>query len=69
MYKVLKNFIDKYTKVKYKVGDEVDFDEKRAKEILKVGKLIEKIEEPIEEVQEVKAEVEPAKKKRSTKKK
>lgn len=45
MYKVLKNFTDKNTKAKYKVGDEVDFTEKRAKEILTVGNLIEKIEE------------------------
>ena len=59
MYKVLKNFTDKYTKAKYKVGDEVDFTEKRAKEILTVGKLIEKIEKPV--VEETVEEVKPRK--------
>ena len=51
-YKVLKNFNDKYTKVKYKVGDVVDFTEERAREILLVGNLIEKvIVEKTEEVE------------------
>lgn len=59
MYKVLKNFTDKNTKAKYKVGDEVDFTEKRAKEILTVGNLIEKIEEVI--VEETVEEVKPRK--------
>ena len=45
-YKIIKNFTDKYDKsIKYKVGKTEDFDDERAKEILKVGKLIEKIEE------------------------
>ena len=66
MYKVLKNFTDKYTKVKYKAGDEVYFDEKRAEEILSVGELIEKIkpvEEVVEETEEV-VEKKPRKKKK-----
>lgn len=49
-YLVIKNFTDKYDKsIKYKVGDIVEFTKKRANEILKVDKLIEKIEEPTEE--------------------
>lgn len=51
MYKIIRSFADKYTDRKYVVGEEVDFTEKRAKEILSVGKLIEKIE--VEEVVEV----------------
>ena len=56
MYKVLKNFTDKYTGVRYKAGDIVEFTEKRAKEILTVGNLIEKIEvvETVEEVEKPK---------------
>ena len=63
MYKVIKNFTDKSTKARYKVGEEIDFTEKRAKEILSVGNLIEKIEEKTEEVEKVET------KKKSTKKK
>ena len=45
-YKVIKNFTDKYNKsIKYKVGDVVEFEESRAKEILTVGKLIQKVKE------------------------
>jgi hypothetical protein len=49
MYKILKNFKDKYTGERYVAGSEKDFSDKRAKEILKKGNLIEKIEnkEPI----------------------
>ena len=43
MYKVLKNFKDKYTGERYEAGSEQVFSEKRAKEILKKGNLIEKI--------------------------
>ena len=57
MYKIIKNFNDKYTKVKYKVGDVVDFSTTRANEILTVGKLIEKIEE----VETVEVEEKPRK--------
>lgn len=53
MYKVIKSFNDKYTQTKYKVGDEVFFTDKRAKEILSVGNLIEKIEETEEVVETV----------------
>ncbi len=44
MYKILKNFKDKYTGERYVAGSEKDFSDKRAKEILKKGNLIEKIE-------------------------
>lgn len=59
MYRIIKDFKDKNTGAKYKVGDVVEFTEKRAKEILKVGKLIEKIEEEktIEEVVETTEEI------------
>lgn len=46
-YKIVKNFTDKYDKsIKYKIGDVVEFDTDRAKEILSVDKLIQKIAEP-----------------------
>lgn len=46
-YKIVKNFTDKHNKkVKYKIGDVVEFDSERAKEILSVDKLIQKIAEP-----------------------
>ena len=46
-YKVIKNFTDKYDlSRKYKIGEVVEFENDRAKEILSVGKLIEKINEP-----------------------
>ena len=44
MYKILKNFKDKYTGERYLAGKEEDFSDKRAKEILKKGNLIEKVE-------------------------
>lgn len=44
MYKILKNFKDKYTGERYVAGSEKDFSDKRAKEILKKGNLIEKTE-------------------------
>lgn len=46
MYKIIENFTDKVTGRKYKIGEIVKFSNKRAKEILSVGNLIEKIEEP-----------------------
>ena len=63
MYKVLKNFTDKYTGARYKTGDIVEFTEKRAKEILTVGNLIEKIEVETEEVVEVEKPKKKGKKK------
>jgi len=50
MYKVIKNFRDKYTGIMYKAGDVVDFTPARVNEILEVGNLIEKTEEitPVE---------------------
>ena len=59
MYKILENFKDKYTGERYIAGTEKDFSDKRAKEILKKGNLIEKIEEikePIIEKAEEKIE-------------
>lgn len=48
-YKILKKFTDKYDKtIEYKVGKVEEFSDKRAKEILSVGKLIEPYVEPIE---------------------
>lgn len=44
-YKVIKRFTDKYNRTKYKVGDELELTDKRAKEILSVKELIEKISE------------------------
>ena len=69
MYKVLKNFTDKYTNAKYKAGDEVDFTEKRAKEILTVGNLIEKIVEVQLMTSQVDEVVEVEKPKKKSKKK
>ena len=49
-YKIIKDFTDKYdSSIKYKVGDELDFTEERASEILSVDTFIEKVEE-VEEV-------------------
>lgn len=45
MYRILENFKDKYTGERYIAGSEKDFSDKRAKEILTKGKLIEKIVE------------------------
>lgn len=46
-YEIVKNFTDKYDKSKkYKIGDVVEFDSARAKEILSVDTLIKKINEP-----------------------
>lgn len=45
-YIVLKEFTDKYDKsVKYESGKIYEFTKKRAKEILKVDKLIEEVQE------------------------
>ena len=44
MYRILKNFTDKNTKKKYKVGDEENFTEDRANEILAFGEYIEFIQ-------------------------
>lgn len=54
MYKILKNFKDKHTGERYVAGSEKDFSDKRAKEILTKGNLIEKVEEkkPIVEKKE-----------------
>lgn len=49
MYRIIENFIDKNTGRRYEIGEIVKFSNKRAKEILSVGNLIEKIEEPNEE--------------------
>ena len=44
MYKIIKDFTDKYdSSIKYKVGDELDFTEERASEILSVDTFIEKV--------------------------
>ena len=45
-YIVLKNFTDKYTKVKYEVNQVIELTEERAKEILSVDKLIKKVQKP-----------------------
>lgn len=45
-YKIKVNFHDKYTDKPYKVGDIVEFDEKRAKEIIETSPdYIELVEE------------------------
>lgn len=45
-YIVLKNFTDKYDKsIKYETGKIYEFTKKRAKEILKVDKLIEEVQD------------------------
>ena len=48
-YIVIKKFKDKNTKEIYEVGTILELTKKRANEILKVDKLIEKIEESNEE--------------------
>lgn len=48
-YIVIKKFTDKYTGEKYSEGRVLELTKKRANEILKVDKLIEKIEESNEE--------------------
>ena len=40
-YKIIGEFTDKHTSQKYMPGDEAEFSKERAKEILKVDKLIE----------------------------
>lgn len=46
-YEVIKDFTDKYDRtIKYKVGQIVEFDSLRAKEILSVDKLIKKVTKP-----------------------
>lgn len=69
-YKILKKFTDKYDKtIEYKAGKVEEFSDKRAKEILSVGKLIELYVEPIqhkedeETIEEVVEEKKPRKKK------
>lgn len=46
MYKILKNFKDKYTGERYKAGQTKHFTDERAREILLVDKLIELIDKP-----------------------
>lgn len=46
--RILRKFKDKHTKKIYIPGEEVDFTEERAKEILEKGKMIEEIGESIE---------------------
>lgn len=43
MYEVLKPFTDKYTGVKYEIGDKLEITKERATEILSVDKLIKKL--------------------------
>lgn len=69
-YIILRKFTDKYDKtIEYKVGKVEEFSDKRAKEILSVGKLIELYVEPIqhnddvETIEEVVEEKKPRKKK------
>lgn len=64
MYKVLKTFMDRYTKEIYHKGEEHAFSDQRAEEILEVGAYIEKI---AEEVEEPKVEDKPKKAKKSKK--
>lgn len=73
-YKVIEKFADINTGQIYEVGSEIEFTDKRAKEIKKAGSFIEAIEEPkaeeVEEVKEEKAEeTEEKPKAKSTKKK
>jgi hypothetical protein len=42
-YEVIKDFTDKHTYIKYKVGDVIKLTKERAKEILEVGELITKV--------------------------
>ena len=46
--KVLHEFVDRYTRVAYNVGDILDINENRFDEIQKVGLLVEKVNEEIE---------------------
>lgn len=58
--KIEREFKDKYTGKKYKAGDEMDFENDRAKELLSDDRgLVSKIKEESEEVEEPKK---PAKK-------
>jgi hypothetical protein len=45
LYRIVKPFLDKETHVLYKQDEIVEFTKKRAKEILKVDKLIEEVKE------------------------
>ena len=45
-YEVIKPFRDKYSREKYEMGTIITIPQKRATEILKVGKLIKKVENP-----------------------
>lgn len=47
---IKEQFIDKYTKEVYKAGSVVDFEEKRAKELLKTN-LVEKVKDDIRPAQ------------------
>ncbi len=51
----LKACVDKYTGVHYNIGDEVDFEEARAKEILRTDYAEEVIEVAVKEVKTEKA--------------
>lgn len=59
-YIVLSNFIDKKTKETQVKGKTIELTDERAKEILEVGKFIEKVEVPTKTEEPAKAE--PAKK-------
>lgn len=69
--KILQIFTDKYTDKKYKINEIVDFEEKRAAELLSDKRnLVEEVKELVKDkVEEVKEEVEEAKPKRKTSKK
>ena len=45
-YEVIKNFKDKHTGERYKIGDVLDITKTRAKEILTVDKLIKEVKQP-----------------------
>lgn len=48
--KVVREFLDRYTKKLHKVGEEFEADEKRFNEIQRVGNLVERVDdESIEE--------------------
>ena len=47
--KVLREFVDKYTKKAYKINEEIVIDKTRYDEIQRVGNLVEKIDEVVVE--------------------
>ena len=49
--KVIRDFIDKYTHKLRRVGEEMEIDEKRFKEIQSVGNLVVKTEETVEKTE------------------